>query len=155
MREFFKGRRRKVGVATLVLACALTGAWLRSLIIRDEITVHGNPRHTGVSMDGFVTWSRFAPDGTEIELTWTAKEITPKVRNECRRHGTYDWKWEYSGFLFGTMTTELHWWSRGMTFTITEHYWQVPYWSLSVPLTLLSAYLILWQPRQRMEPHHA
>ena len=155
MREFFKGWRRKVGVVTLAMACAFMGAWLRSLIMRDEITVHGNPRHTGVSMDGFVTWSRFAPDATKTEVTWTAKQITPTLRNECRRRGTYDWKWECGGFLFGTITTQTLWWSRGMTFTTTEHYWQVPYWSLSIPLTLISACLILWKPCKPTGPEHA
>ena len=150
MREFFKGWRRKAGCVTLVMACMLMAGWVRSLIIRDEITVHGSPRQTGVSMDGFVTWSRFAPDAIKTEVTWTAKEITSQVRKESRRHGSYDWKWECCGFLFGTITTKSTWWSRGIEFTNTEDYWQVPYWSATVPLTLLSGFLILWKPRKKV-----
>lgn len=32
---------------------------------------------------------------------------------------------------------------------------RLPYWIIAIPLTLLSAYLILWQPRQRTGPDHA
>ena len=37
MRELFRGWRRKVGLATLVMACLLMGAWARSYAVRDQI----------------------------------------------------------------------------------------------------------------------
>jgi hypothetical protein len=37
MREFFRGWRRKAGVFTLVLACAVTALWVRSLSCCDHI----------------------------------------------------------------------------------------------------------------------
>ena len=33
--------------------------------------------------------------------------------------------------------------------------WRIPYWSLVFPLTLLSAFLILWKPRKQTGPDHA
>lgn len=33
--------------------------------------------------------------------------------------------------------------------------WHIPYWSIVLLLTLLSAYLLLWQPRKRTGPDHA
>lgn len=36
MREFFKPWRRKAGVLTLVMACALIGMWLRSQLVEES-----------------------------------------------------------------------------------------------------------------------
>ena len=36
----------------------------------------------------------------------------------------------------------------------TSHlgYWVIPYWAVVIPLTLVSASLILWKPRQSLSP---
>src|SRR3954462_3489874 len=39
MREFFRGWRRKLGVATLVMACVFAAGWVRSLFHRDNINL--------------------------------------------------------------------------------------------------------------------
>jgi len=40
MRDFFRGRKRKIGAATLVVACVFTAAWIRSLTHYDELQVY-------------------------------------------------------------------------------------------------------------------
>jgi hypothetical protein len=40
-------------------------------------------------------------------------------------------------------------WSAEVHSSILWRVWHIPYWSLTIPLTLLSAYLILWKPRKR------
>ena len=52
-----------------------------------------------------------------------------------------DWKWDCAGFHFGSGTI-----TRGTRKLKCEQY-IVPYWSIVVPLTLLSAYLLLTKPR--------
>jgi len=42
MREFFRGWRRKIGVATLLMALVLMGGWVRSLYVVDTVTVTVN-----------------------------------------------------------------------------------------------------------------
>ena len=37
MFEFFRGWKRKAGVATLVMACTLAAAWVRSLFVTDFV----------------------------------------------------------------------------------------------------------------------
>ena len=37
MREFFRGWRRKTGLATLAMACVLTVLWMRSHLVQDEL----------------------------------------------------------------------------------------------------------------------
>ncbi|MDB5345631.1 MAG: hypothetical protein JWP89_4008 [Schlesneria sp.] len=36
MREFFRGWRRKTGCITLVMACVVTGLWVRTLFFSDQ-----------------------------------------------------------------------------------------------------------------------
>lgn len=43
MHTLFHGWRRKAGVATLVMACVLSGFWVRSLIFADIISVGADP----------------------------------------------------------------------------------------------------------------
>lgn len=44
MGDFFKGRRRKTGLVTLVMACVLMVAWLRSHVLPhpDRVELHGD-----------------------------------------------------------------------------------------------------------------
>ena len=61
MREFFRGWRRKIGLATLGLACALMLAWIRSPFFADYVAVHcfgtGNQGMQGVcSLDQHLFW---------------------------------------------------------------------------------------------------
>lgn len=48
MREFFQRWRRKVGVASLGLACIFAGLWLRSQIDRAR---RRNPNHPCTKLD--------------------------------------------------------------------------------------------------------
>lgn len=46
--------------------------------------------------------------------------------------------------------------SIGQSSSVYGHFGSViPYWCVTVPLTLLSAYLIPWKPRKRTGPDHA
>ena len=54
MREFFKGWRRKMGCVTLLMVCALMGAWARSYSVFDSM------QFTGIRSVGVLTgrpWS--------------------------------------------------------------------------------------------------
>ena len=126
MREFFKGWRRKAGGGLLVMACGLVGMWVRSLYIYDTLAAPQlNRQHIIDSVNGHIWWT-----GCQSEPDW------------------------------GFMSTALH-----QQLTTSEHFamrwslvanseklrltqWVIPYWLITVPLTLLSAYLLLWKPRK-------
>lgn len=128
MREFFKGWRRKAGCVTLALACFLMGGWNRSLVTSD----------TFIFGDGFVTlskgsieWMRLVhEDNTPIETPKTdaPAEVTIAVIS--------------GGVKIGNPNLKV------ISYTI-------PYWSLTIPMTVLSAYLLLWKPRKRTAAEHA
>lgn len=159
MREFFRGWRRKVGCVTLVMACALMGLWVRSLT---GINVVWFPFGTQTcvrfgSGEGRISWGKFSEPKLEnlpTTIGWGRfSEIynfhlpTPMGWNLFRgmpvdHPGWVHWSWWHCGF--GMYKAENN---PSCPFMVTELL--VPHWSLVLPLTLLSAYLILWKPRKR------
>src|SRR5579862_3974266 len=45
MPTYFKPLRRKVGVATLVMACVFAAGWVRSMFYYDDLFCDTDPRH--------------------------------------------------------------------------------------------------------------
>ena len=61
MREFFKGWRRKVGLAALVMACVVMGAWMRSQFTSDVFCWSiGHESEVVISGNGALSWWRLA-----------------------------------------------------------------------------------------------
>jgi hypothetical protein len=123
MREFFGGWRRKVGCVMLVMACVVTISWVRSRI-RDE--------------SAFVRFYRsaiFFHHENGRFLVWRDVMV-----NEGLPFG-----WEPGSNIdasHASTKTKAKW-----VFNSRKVAGQ--HWMLVVPLTLLSAYLILWKPRKR------
>lgn len=144
MHTFFNGWRRKAGVVALVMACVLCSGWLRSnlrdrskFINKDFVRLVSNQRavETLISRDGVITWMRLdypvAGESGETELMpliWLGK---PRPEITFRS--------EFMGFCREQFRTPDNTRIRRV---------MVPYWSLVLPLALLSAYLILWKPRR-------
>lgn len=157
MREFFHGWRRKVGVAVLVIAGAIFGAWMRSrhhvdyVEIQTPITncllLSGNERllvapgkyrvRKKEIDDQEVTLGFYPVDSLErnsVHIAWDSRPV-PMVQVTAAFQPTprptyrvmLDW-------LIGDGERR-----RAM----------LPYWALLLPITLLSAYLLLWKPQTR------
>ena len=135
MREFFHGWRRKVGCVTLVMALALNGAWIRSHVVYDNVTfVMGGQQQMIHLQRGEIIW------------WWWNLNGAPQKRgrvNIAHAHGEDGipdlWRNAASLAIDGQMI-------QGTS---------IPCLPFSFPLTLLSAYLLLWKPRKRTEPDHA
>lgn len=158
MREFFHGWRRKVGCVTLLMAGFVCGAWCRSLIVTDIFNVDGFGDHYYVqSGHGVVAWIR--------QRYRCADDVFA-----CG-HGTIehtDSRYKYSKWGEPWQPVE-HWrccWQYGIGYAAIGCHEQVgggvrtiwcraPYWECAIPLTLLSAYLLLWKPRKRTGAKHA
>ena len=154
MREFFHGWRRKAGCITLVIACAFMGMWLRANQICDYYLFgsgHDRESHSIVSTAAGLYWAReeLPPDSSARKFSrsyqpgWNASPYEdydwPKDFTTTIDVWKVDWRWRLCGFDFG----EYHSISR-------TWYWVIPYWSIVLPLTVLSACLILWKPRKRV-----
>ena len=142
MHTFFHGWRRKAGVVTLVMACALMGGWIRSYASVDSIFVNtGNGQRRLQSEGGYLIWSSggFEPAGSsfgfESRLFTPIEFIEP---NEL----WVDWRFRCPGIRVGTMPS-------GHAPNGFVRLSLVAYLMFVFPLTLLSAYLILWKPRKQ------
>ena len=141
MWPIFRGWRRKAGCTTLVLACVFAAVWARSSLAYDEVSVTIRGRQTCVISVG----SRF------YWCSWT--------RTNVRQH-----KW-------ATWTVQSAWtdgsrWASPYRHSIEDRVSLVESWlpvaldypeaiggrfSYSIfviPITLLSAFLLLWKPQQ-------
>jgi hypothetical protein len=118
MRDFFRGWRRKAGIATLVLACCFASIWVSSTTDWPEaywLNVQLECYRGGIKIqlkEATVTSARRDSLGSVTDSTFVAQDLA----------------------------------------SIT-----LPYWSFTIPLTLLSAYLLLIPSRKRppttSQPH--
>ncbi len=147
MGDYFKPWRRKIGVLTLVLACVFAAGWVRSPFVQDTfIFPFGMPSSLMlVSGSDRLIMAMFHIETDEAIPTrlWTSEKAS-----------TMSWHWNFAGT---TLTTSFpdHAFSVGdMDFgirntNVAAQWCQLPHWTLVVPLTLLSVYLLLSQPRKR------
>jgi hypothetical protein len=144
--EFFKGWRRKAGLVALAMAVLLAMAWMRSYVIRDEVGLSANGhdlvvqskhgRLLGISLD------------VEVVAGWTSQPHPSDSKFfgdhfYNRFSHSFEWQREICGINFGRG----HLRQPGNP-DAGFHAMQLPYWSLVLPLTLLSAWLILGKRRK-------
>jgi hypothetical protein len=134
MKEFFCGWRRKAGTVTLVMALAVAGIWMRSRVVCDTLQFKfGGRLHDIVSYSNQtsgVSW-KFDLAFPEV-LDWGSIPLNEVDADDIE--GTLaNYREGYRDLGFFE--------------------WHVPHWLLVLPLSLLSAYLILWKPRKQSSPN--
>ena len=148
MREFFRGWKRKVGVATLVMTCGFAMLWIRSRSFTDEILfpmirTQGASEVAGM-LDGLMStrnafvWARLPVHHDQIDELghifpyWQTDERTTDFDGQ-------EYKRQSGAFGFAVYVAD----DRDQQ----AKYLLIPYWSIVIPLTLLSAYLLFSNPR--------
>ena len=142
MKEFFRGWRRRAGCITLMMALTIVALWMRGQFVSDLVVIPSNTRGLTFGTGFF----GFGVEFTEVEVTprafsWrtlpkpTFAQITEGDRYNAAVFGPNRyWKWAFSGLQVVKVEDTRR---IGMS-----------HWMLIVPLTLISAYLILWKRRQ-------
>lgn len=136
MRDFFRGWRRKAGMATLVVALALTGMWYRSLMYFETCFWS-----VGTTQLGFASnYGQFSI-GVAKHSDTTPFEYRSMTMKEPVHHSTGLWSFDFIGL---DSLADTHRKSQPI----------IPYWSIVLPLTILSAYLLLSKrsPVKQTEP---
>jgi hypothetical protein len=139
MREFFRGWRRKAGCVMLAMACLLTAAWIRSFALHDVVAIPlWNSYTYVVSVNGDFAVELTYPVPAGADPFWmTMRQDSDATIFEFLQDNIV-WKWRGAGLAISKT-------SPGHTTDYIVHYaW------LTLPLTLLSAYLILWKPKPRV-----
>lgn len=151
MFTFFRGWQRKAGVITLLMALALLGLWMRSHVVTDQLWKEppdSDDVRFGTS-GGSIYWIR--------QTIWWEK---PRSRD--------GWNWIAEPYhdlveLDGFRCTERHW-ICGAEIVVARPekiaidgsgllrigYWRCSLLWLVLPLTMVSAYLLIRKPRKRI-----
>jgi len=176
MGEFFKPWRRKIGVMTLLMALVFMAGWVRSLVYNDDIRVfvgkqtvhelHSSPnglawmwtwdgdigsKQPGVICNRLLLKPHFwvlserGEGGRSVSLDSAPalvdkKEGAATDYNYEKSFPNARWTWNRDGIRFGIETIDAQKY-RAVVLT-------VPYWSITIPMTLLSLWLLLSKPRK-------
>ena len=134
MGGFFRGWKRKVGVLTLLMSCGLVGEWVRSLYIVDSVDLSCGMLGRGsfLSVNGLFAWSIGFEDSAFFR--WKTVPLS-----EILIDGSM---YFHDGFAFGESSFGFNG-SRIPVF--------IPYCVVVIPLSLLSAWLLLSKP-QKLNP---
>lgn len=144
MLSYFHPLRRKVGVVMLSLSCLLAIGWVRSLQVRDIVGI-GPVSETiicGASNRHMLLLVLLPIEHLQNGPTlpfWRTAEAKPTIR-DCFAVIKSEQCWLGFGYLITDSQPE-----SGHLATA----FAVPYWSIVLPLTLLSAWLLLSKPRTR------
>ena len=161
MGDFFRGWRRKAGLATLAMALVLTVGWMRSVVVVDEIFVHPpvslehtGPRtyHTVRSQGGVVGWEQWTTDSGLVLISETyntsfsSREVTASDSIDIPKGFivVFNWRLKCCGIDLGSAFVDNKFGAFSNRHSI---HCIVPYWLFVLPLTLLSAWLLLIKPR--------
>lgn len=147
MWAFFKPLRRKVGICTLMLACVAMAGWMRSQTKYDYISMNATPWKYDLSSGfGYVRIHR--ANHLEHFRFWDTYFNLPlnKHHQNARPNDLWivfrpRWRFDLAGLHL----------SDGIAHGTEHRYLFVPYWSIVLPLTALSAFLLLSKPRQSTE----
>lgn len=159
MMECFAGRRRKMAVMFLIVACSLTAGWIRSRTQLDQFLVSSRKATTGnflyftrddlLSVRGCLIWKTSrqqsdAEDESMIDLMdevryvpfWRASKYLPHVERSVFNHDCDIMKWRWRCCGFGVAEYDG---GPDRVVRMTS----VPYWAIVLPPTLVSAWLLL------------
>ena len=168
MREFFTGWRKKIGAVTLVMALMIVAVWIRSFRSTDIVNLHSIPNTSLMFISErsgivFLWMNNEAPQFTDGRLDDSYVLLGQNLRlNQIMpRELQPEWKFEWLGFQYGNArdvkgaaawVADIHE-VFGSTVKASDFkgliasVLVIPHWSVVMPLTLLSAYLLLSKPR--------
>ena len=124
---FFEIWRRKAGCVTLMLALVLMTGWINSLFRSDRIILkrYGFVTEYLASEEGSLGWQK------EIGFNLLSGRILTDVPY-----------WELYGFKYGQKFVP------PPSLIVKRTFRMIPYWSIVIPLTTLSAYFLFSKPRK-------
>ena len=150
MREFFKPLRRRIGIVTLALACVFMAGWVRSVSLLEDICIHQDPfvAYRLISGESRIGWISVTANGSGAHLRFPFYNSS-SVQNDGLSHfhpGAVQTSGSrFIGFEFGRFIP------RGGDRRRPRYYEDVvvmPSWSIVIPLTLVSAWLLLSKPQK-------
>ena len=147
MSHFFSGWRTKLGCVTLLFSCVAMAGWVRNYFIRDSVNIPTGNSSSIEFISGYqclnlvVMWSTI-PDNEMASFRIYHQKEEEEI-------GIHAGKFLFDGFAGDHFLFRPTWFSFSNEVRITKlMIFSLPYWSITIPLTLLSFWLLLSKPRQ-------
>lgn len=152
--RFFRDRRRKAGVVVLLMALVVWSCWLRSLLFSDYLMINSGTVIASSTPNDLALLVGPAALAQPWKFpTWLS------VANGPPGPPRTDWTWQFCGFRYGhqmkgkAKSTTEHPDGRVTTTEVDyiayDHVWVIPYWSITLPLTVVATYLLVIPSRKR------
>lgn len=145
MRDFFKGWKRKLGGATLVMACVLVGTWVRSDFYVDELWFSKDQSPKQVFVQSCAGALRFFDGRADGNITrggywWRIRRCSSEDHSFAGFGVSFvfDERWQYWGFDIGKGHEV-----QNPPSQYILSFMFIPFWSVVLPLTLVSSWLLL------------
>ncbi len=152
MTDVFAGWRRKFGMMTLLMALVGMAGWVRSGLRVDFVWFPtATFGYSFESLHGLVRLTRGTPvaSGMPVQFGSESLRLPPHLKFDDTGNPLpfdpwekLDIEWQSNWFAFSFGTAMI----KGSIAKIEMCL--IPYWSIVVPLTVLSAYLLLTKPRK-------
>jgi hypothetical protein len=144
VREFFRPWQRKIGMLTLLMACVLLGAWARGRKYGDGVLFRSS-KYTRCEISssplgiGFCVYDETdALKRSKNNFDFQHSDWSNMPSQPFEGLG-FDWRLNSNGFLIGS--------NPGSGTTIGIRIIAVPHFAFIIPLTAISAWLLLAMPR--------
>lgn len=148
MGSYLRPLRRKLGVVTLLLACVFTAAWVRNRSVRDSVNI---PTGNSSALQ-FISGDQCV----SLVAMWSSVPDKKMASFRIYRHDEDDGIGVHAGeFMLASDPSPFwpRWFRFGVgTRTTTLMTFSLPYWTIVIPLTLLSGWL-LFSKRRATLPH--
>lgn len=155
MGEYFKPLRRKIGVVMVLIALAFLAGWIRGFFVIDNIYLRMQPAshaYLTFASQGIVFRRTDAMAGTQLpgpsEQWHDVFTLSELDRNDplglTISFSKVKWRWRKWGFDFGESWSVSH--------DVRNNFGCIPYSTITIPLTLISAYLLLSRPCMKRLP---
>jgi hypothetical protein len=149
MFDFFKGWRRKTGCVVLLAAASIFVLNVRSYWFVDQLHFASGEFATQEvfrSDCGAALWISVRQPGAKEYWPWQFSHLDTELNSRFpERYASVAWRYRWLGFCRGSYPLDVI--AGGNASFIG-----FPYWVAVLPLTLLSAGLLLWKPRPKPEP---
>ena len=150
MRLFFSGWKRKLGVLTLLMACVLMAGWVRSKYVMEALicSIGQIPTHSISSRDGSLIWTLDDNPNFGKYPFYASTAVTGQRWDSP----FVKWRWRRLGFAYGETTEQVFRQGNTILSIWNGSILVIPYWSLVVPLTALTAWLLFSKSKRIDKP---
>jgi hypothetical protein len=168
MPTYFTPLRRKIGVLTLLMACVFAAGWVRSLVVLDRIefsdfTGSPNKEHSiaglGTKRHAVVLLAyELVEFDWQTPIAQTPFNLVSVSSDASQSEDDVKVDLDYGKPMMAIALPETGTEARGLaerrtgTMLLPVPFLVLPYWSIVIPLTLLSAWLLLSKPRAKAKP---